>query len=249
MPRLKSSCIPTPVPSRTRTPACPERGGTDRKQRSVVDEFGGDVEQEQRPGKRERAGIVGNSVDVVAHAVDMRQVGRVGGRVGRAEDLKEPARGCVLPRSWLGWVRTQRPRVPAHLRRQRLVGLRRTGRRVAFRSKRRPAVLYHGRAPDISGFVRRPHLHVTSSAAHSMLSASRAGRCVGPAGMACAARNVPRPDMTMWLGPARGRASGVWISTFGLPQQTKRTAFVLFSVGGATRNKKTDTEPWRAAMP
>lgn len=123
------------------------------------------MEQEQRPGKRERAGRVSNSVDVLAHALDMRQIGTV----VRAEDLKEPARGCVLPRSWLGWVRTQRPRVPAHLRRQRLVGGRRTRSRVAFRSKRWPSVLYHGRARDISGFVRRPHLHVTSSAAHSMV--------------------------------------------------------------------------------
>ena len=107
MPSLTlSSCNPTPVQSRTRTPACPERGGTDRKQRSVVDEFGGDVEQEQRPGKRERAGRVSNSDDVLVHVSDMRQIGTV----VRAEDLKEPARGCVLPRSWLGWVRTQRPR-------------------------------------------------------------------------------------------------------------------------------------------
>ena len=107
MPSLTlSSCNPTPVQSRTRTPACPERGGTDRKQRNVVDEFGGDVEQEQRPEKRELAGRVSNSEDVLAHALDMRQIGTV----VRAEDLKEPARGCVLPRSWLGWVRTQRPR-------------------------------------------------------------------------------------------------------------------------------------------
>ena len=86
-----SSCNPTPVQSRTRTPACPERGGTDQKQRNVVDEFGGDVEQEQRPGKREGAGRVGNSVDVLDDAVDMRQIGAV----VRAEDLKEPARGCA----------------------------------------------------------------------------------------------------------------------------------------------------------
>ena len=123
------------------------------------------MEQEQRPGKRERAGRVSNSVDVRVHVLDMRQIGTVVG----AEDLKEPARGCVLPRSWLGWGRTQRPRVPAHLRRQRLVGGRRTRRRDAFRSKRCPPLLYHGRARDISGFVRRPHLHVTSSAAHSMV--------------------------------------------------------------------------------
>jgi hypothetical protein len=58
------------------------------------------VEHEEDVLPRERAAsLVGNRLDVIAHAFDEWQVGRVGKRlVLRAEDLKEPARGCVPAR-------------------------------------------------------------------------------------------------------------------------------------------------------
>jgi hypothetical protein len=77
-----------------------ESGDTDLKQKNVVDEGGEDVEHEEDVALRERAASpVGNRLDVIVHAFDEWQVGRVGRRlVLRAEDLKEPARGCVPAR-------------------------------------------------------------------------------------------------------------------------------------------------------